>query len=312
MKASAFLGTNHASEAWLISSPLDLTSNTTAFLTFNQAYKYGDISQFAVKITTNGLDWTTLEVPVWPDGTSWAFINSGEIDITKYISATTQIAYAYTSSAEASPTWEIRDVLIKGNGTRIEEPAASVTPEYVDLGLSVKWATFNVGANKPEDYGDYFAWGETKPKSTYDWSTYKWCNGSKKSLTKYNKKRKSGMRTLELIDDAAHVNWGGSWRMPTQAEQDELREQCTWVWTTQNGVNGYKITSLKNGNSIFLPAAGEREYYLDGVGRNGSYWGSSSSMKFPYYAFGMYIYSGGQTWQLTDRYYGFTIRPVCP
>lgn len=128
MKASAFLGTNHASEAWLISSPLDLTSNTTAFLTFNQAYKYGDISQFAVKITTNGLDWTTLEVPTWPDGTSWDFINSGEIDITKYISATTQIAFAYTSSAEASPTWEIKDVLIKGNGTRLEESATSVVP----------------------------------------------------------------------------------------------------------------------------------------------------------------------------------------
>lgn len=128
MKATSYNAGNFASEAWLISSPLDLTSNTTAFLTFNQAYKYGDISQFAVKITTNRLDWTTLEVPVWPDGTSWLFINSGEIDITKYISATTQIAFAYTSSAEASPTWEIKDVLIKGNGTRLEESATSVVP----------------------------------------------------------------------------------------------------------------------------------------------------------------------------------------
>lgn len=141
MKASAFLGTNHASEAWLISSPLDLTSNTTAFLTFNQAYKYGDISQIAVKITTNGLDWTTLEVPVWPDGTSWSVINSGEIDITKYISATTQIAFAYTSSAEASPTWEIRDVLIKGNGTRIEEKPTS---PYFSVSQT-KYITFSPG-----------------------------------------------------------------------------------------------------------------------------------------------------------------------
>ena len=156
MVASTFVsGTNHASEAWLISSPLDLTSNTTAFLTFNQAYKYGDISQIAVKITTNGLDWTTLEVPVWPDGTSWLFINSGEIDITKYISATTQIAYAYTSSAEASPTWEIRDVLIKGNGTRIEEPAASVTaPTVVTSAVTqIAETTAVAGGNVTSDGG---------------------------------------------------------------------------------------------------------------------------------------------------------------
>ena len=84
MKASAFLISNHASEAWLISPPLNLTYNTTAYLTFDQTYKYGDVSQLSVKITKNGLDWTTLEVPTWPDGTSWDFINSGEIDITKY------------------------------------------------------------------------------------------------------------------------------------------------------------------------------------------------------------------------------------
>ena len=279
MTATSYKGGNFASEAWLISSPLDLTSNTTAFLTFNQAYKYGDISQFAVKITTNGLDWTTLEVPVWPDGTSWSVINSGEIDITKYISATTQIAYAYTSSAEASPTWEIRDVLIKGNGTRIEEPTASVTPEYVDLGLSVKWATFNVGANKPEDYGDYFAWGETEPKEMYDQNTYKWYSSVSSKLTKYCTNSSYGnvdnKTVLEASDDAATANWGGQWRMPTKEERDELYEYCDWEWVERsNGVSGYQITSKINGNSIFLPLAGCKDgdwvnsYY-------GFYWTSS-------------------------------------
>ena len=137
--------------------------------------------------------------------------------------------------------------------------------EYVDLGLSVKWATCNVGASKPEEYGDYFAWGETQPKNTYDWSTYKWCNGSYDTQTKYCTKSSYGTvdnkTQLELSDDAARANWGGSWRMPTDAEMTELREQCTWTWTTQNGVYGYKVTSKKSGytnKSIFLPAAGYR------------------------------------------------------
>ena len=133
---------------------------------------------------------------------------------------------------------------------------------YVDLGLSVKWATCNVGANSPEEYGDYFAWGETKPKDSYKWSTYKWCNGSKDKLTKYCKEsyygRVDNKTVLDLVDDAAHVNLGGAWRMPTKEEIRELKDNCTWTWTTQNGVNGYLVTSKKNDNSIFLPAAGYR------------------------------------------------------
>ena len=315
MKATSYNAGNLASEAWLISSPLDLTSNTTAFLTFNQAYKYGDISQFAVKITTNGLDWTTLEVPVWPDGTSWSVINSGEIDITKYISATTQIAYAYTSSAEASPTWEIRDVLIKGNGTRIEEPTASVTPEYVDLGLSVKWATFNVGANKPEDYGDYFAWGETEPKEMYDQNTYKWYSSVSSKLTKYCTNSSYGnvdnKTVLEASDDAATANWGGQWRMPTKEERDELYEYCDWEWVERsNGVSGYQITSKINGNSIFLPLAGCKDgdwvnsYY-------GFYWTSSLCLDDNWNAYDVNFQLGGSVIMNDDsRFNGRSVRPV--
>ena len=188
--------------------------------------------------------------------------------------------------------------------------------EYVDLGLSVKWATCNVGANKPEDYGDYFAWGETQPKSKYDWSTYKWCKGSEESQTKYCTSSSYGTvdnkTILEAADDAAHANWGGSWRMPTKAEQDELREKCTWTWTTQNGVNGYKVTGT-NGNSIFLPAAGYRFYSSLGVaGSLGYYWSSSLFTDSPYDALRVSFDSDYVNRSTTDRYYGQSVRPVCP
>ena len=187
--------------------------------------------------------------------------------------------------------------------------------EYVDLGLSVKWATCNVGATKPEEYGDYFAWGETEPKDYYDWSTYKWCNGSYDTQTKYNTNSSYGTvdnnTTLDLSDDAARANWGGSWRMPTHEEQEELRTQCTWTWTTQNGVNGYTVTG-PNGNSIFLPAAGYRyDSSLDYAGSYGRYWSSSLSTDYPYYAYELYFNSDYVGWSNNDRCIGFTVRPVC-
>ena len=192
--------------------------------------------------------------------------------------------------------------------------------EYVDLGLSVKWATCNVGATKPEEYGDYFTWGETQPKSTYDWSTYKYCNGSYNTLTKYNNSSSYGTvdnkTTLDLSDDAARANWGGSWRMPTDAELTELREQCTWTWTTQNGVYGYKVTSKKSGytnKSIFLPAAGYRyDSSLNSAGSYGGYWSSSLNADYPNFACALYFYSDTVSRYNDDvRYYGFSVRPVC-
>ena len=196
--------------------------------------------------------------------------------------------------------------------------------DYVDLGLSVKWATCNVGATKPEDFGDYFAWGETEPKSTYDWSTYKWCNGSYKTLTKYCNDKKYGHKKfvdnktqLELSDDAARANWGGSWRMPTKAEITELHEQCTWTWTRQNGMNGYKVTSKKNGNSIFLPAAGSRgeksrktKDFVSVAGLSGFY--LSSSLFTNDIALIVYFRPDYATCGLSYRFYGLSVRPVCP
>ena len=187
--------------------------------------------------------------------------------------------------------------------------------EYVDLGLSVKWATCNVGASKPEEYGDYFAWGETQPKSNYDWSTYKY-GSSSSSLTKYNTDSRCGTvddkTVLEAADDAATANWGGAWRMPTDAELTELREQCTWSWITQNRVKGYKVTSNKNGKSIFLPAAGCRyDSSLSRAGSDGYYWSSSLYTDYPDYACSLGFYSGNVCWYYYNRYVGFTVRPVC-
>ena len=125
--------------------------------------------------------------------------------------------------------------------------------EAVDMGLSVKWANMNVGATEPSDYGTYFAWGETKPKKYYSWGTYAWSDGDSQFLTKYSATDK--IAQLAPVDDAAHANMGGSWRMPTVDEFDELvnPDNCKWEWTTKNGVNGYKVTSKKTGNAIFLP-----------------------------------------------------------
>ena len=190
--------------------------------------------------------------------------------------------------------------------------------EYVDLGLSVKWATCNVGADTPEEYGDYFAWGETESKTTYNLSSYKYCNGTYSSMTKYCVESYYGTvdnkTTLELSDDAANANWGGNWRMPTEAEQDELRntDNCTWEWITQNGVNGYKVTSKVNGNSIFLPAAGYRcDDDLSYAGSNGYFWSSSLNAGNSSGAYVLSFDSSDVGWYASSRYYGLSVRAVC-
>ena len=188
--------------------------------------------------------------------------------------------------------------------------------EYVDLGLSVKWATCNVGANSPEEYGGYYAWGETEEKDYYDWSTYKWCEGKFNTQTKYCTNEKYGTfdnkETLSATDDVVCVKWGGSWRMPTQAEQDELCERCKWTWTTQNGVNGYKVVG-PNGNSIFLPAAGVRdEAGLYTAGSDGYYWSSTLYESEQSHAYYINFDSRDLLRLVYGRSHGISVRPVCP
>ena len=202
-------------------------------------------------------------------------------------------------------------------GTWPDDP---VTPpdnhEWVDLGLpsGTLWATCNVGANSPEEYGDYFAWGETEPKDNYNWSNYKWCNGSYTTLTKYCTNNSYGTvdnkTELEVEDDAAYVNWGSSWRMPTVAQQQELLENCTSTWTTMNGVSGHLVTG-PNGNTIFLPAAGYRglESLYD-AGYYGFYW-SRTLDDFQYIACSLGFDSEFlDIWLDNNRKDGFPVRPV--
>ncbi len=195
--------------------------------------------------------------------------------------------------------------------------------EYVDLGLpsGTLWATTNVGAASPADYGDYFAWGETKPKSIYNWPTYKWCRGSVDTQTKYCTDSDYGTvdnkPQLEAADDAATANWGSDWCMPTQTQQNELMNTSytTWTWTMMTNsrgvsVNGYKIVSKFNGNSIFLPAAGYRKFaLLGGVGSDGAYW-SSSLCAYSFSAYFVRFYSYSFVRDYSDRAVGHSVRPV--
>lgn len=160
--------------------------------------------------------------------------------------------------------------------SKVTEESSTSTDivEAVDLGLSVRWANMNVGATKITGYGSYFAWGETEPKEYYSWNTYAWSKGDTQFLTKYSKEDRKTQ--LALADDAANANWGGKWRMPTMDEFEELITKCTWEWTTRDGVNGYKVSSKKTGNSIFLPITGCR-FYADTQfrGIKGIYWTST-------------------------------------
>lgn len=188
-------------------------------------------------------------------------------------------------------------------GTRPSSPHIVATGsiaghDYVDLGLSVKWATCNVGATSPSGYGNYYAWGEISPKSEYTEGnsvTYKKNMGDIAGDSRY---------------DAARANWGGSWRMPTAAEIKELASKCKTRWITYNGWNGNFVTG-PNGKSIFFPAAGWRvgssqcavDYY-------GDYWSSMPYEEYTVFAYGLYFNDGGFRRERNCRYYGLTVRPV--
>ena len=172
---------------------------------------------------------------------------------------------------------------------------------YVDLGLpsGLKWATCNVGASSPEDYGDYFAWGETSPKAEYTYEN---------SIT-YGKQMSSDISGSAQYD-AATANWGGSWRMPTKEEMQELEDHCEWEWTEVNGVNGSKVIG-PNGSYIFLPAAGYRySTLLNYDGDNGRYWSSTLHDYTDDYAYDLYFNDGSEhvgSWYRSD---GLTVRPI--
>jgi hypothetical protein len=201
----------------------------------------------------------------------------------------------------------------------ILNPEPADNHEWVDLGLpsGTLWATMNVGANAPEQYGDYFAWGETEPKDIYKWTTYKWCNGTNNTLTKYCTDSSCGYNgfvdnktELEPSDDAACAHFPDGC-MPSVEQIQELCDCCTWQWTEMNGVNGQLVTG-PNGATMFLPAAGHRyDDKLQNVGSSCYYWSRTIFPNYPYYyAYRLYFTSEQVDWGIISRMYGFPVRAV--
>ena len=260
--------------------------------------------------------------------------DGGEVKISKYLQTSELILLGSEIDIVATPNdgyvftgWYVNDstepisgdaifTFVATKNTTLTAHFSIPVGEAIDLGLpsGLKWATMNVGATSPEDYGGYYAWGETEEKDNYDWSTYKWCNGSSYTMTKYCTDSSYGTvdnkTVLDPEDDVAYVKWGGSWRMPTLDEQDELRNNCTWTWTTQNGVNGYNVTG-PNGNSIFLPAAGSsygtEKYDIELCG---GYWSSSLYSDNSYSALSLNFYNGRYDKGYVNRCHGRIVRPV--
>ena len=207
-------------------------------------------------------------------------------------------------------------IFIPSCGDDKDEPITPDKHEYVDLGLpsGTLWATCNIGATIPEDMGDFFAWGETAPKEIYDMDNYKWYNSSSDKLTKYCTDDQYGTvdNQTELLpeDDAAYVNWGPMWRMPTMDQQQELIERCSWQWVERNGVYGRLVTG-PNGNTLFLPAADYRgDNSLNNVQSIGAYWSRTLDSSYP-----SGLYFRNFEWESVYlfshiRSYGFTVRPV--
>ena len=318
-----------------ISAPLTGLSHKTQY--WYKAYVKLDSQTFYGEVKT----FTTDVVPVESvslDKTEYTFNTIGNtltLTATVLPADATDKSVSWSSSSDAVATVDASGkVTAVSKGTAIIKAEAkdgsgkyascSVTVNTpcpsgaVDLGLSVYWGTTNIGASKPEDYGDYYAWGETEPKESYSWSTYKFGTSSSGPFFKYNTSDSYGTvdnkTVLEPEDDVASVKLGGEWRMPTDAEWTELRTKCTWTWTTNYNGTGVKgqIVTATNGNSIFLPAAGyRRDTKLYDAGSYGYYWSSSLNTDKPSIAW--YVNFNSGTVRRRDygyRSYGQSVRPV--
>ena len=248
---------------------------------------------------TETLFYIVVPAGEWPNGFTVLVKDSEGNDITSFAKESAAIFSA--TEAMVMPVKEV------------EKP---FVPEYVDLGLpsGLKWATCNVGAVTPEEYGDYFAWGEVETKANYTYQNYKWwTNGNYEQITKYCSNHSYGTRDnkkeLEASDDAATANWGEGWRIPTSTEFDELIDNCTWTWTTQNSVQGWKVSA--NGKSIFLPAAGSFSNVLQYAGSNGAYWTCSNNGSTSYYSYALIFTNSVKACDKENfRYVGYSVRPV--
>ena len=252
-------------------------------------------------VTARGVCWSTSSNPTVYDNKTIDGSTLGQFtsNISGLQSNTTYYvrAYATNSQGTAYGTQKTFATETSGGGGAITGTING--HDYVDLDLpsGLKWATCNVGATTPEGYGNYYAWGETTTKTEYS---------IENSLTYYDST--IGDISGNPTYDAARANWGGTWRMPTKAEMEELVNNCTWILTTQNGVNGYKVTG-PNGNSIFLPAAGAYDgSSRDFVGEDGYYWSSTPYESNCSYA--LFFYRGRHHVNWCGRDSGLTVRPV--
>ena len=288
--------------------PVVITAEVTDVIT-NSAKCGGGVSDGGgAVVVERGVCWNTSGNPTVLD----ILVKDTEGGLGTYISNITDL--------EHNTTYYVRAYAVNANGVAGYGEEKSFTTRvstgtengygWIDLGLSVKWATCNVGANAPEEYGNYYAWGETTTKSDYSTSNCPTYGLSYSQLQSQGYIDSEG--NLNPQYDAATANWGGDWRMPTYAEQKELLNNCTWTWMTQNGVEGYKVTSKVNSNYIFLPATGLHSEYAIIYG-GGIYWSSS-----PYtytdndnaYGLYFYFYSDELRTISCNRYGGCSVRPV--
>lgn len=290
-----------------------VTTEQVSNITQTTAMGGGNVlSEGSAAVIERGICWGTSHNPTISGSHAYNGTGTGSytVNMTGLTANTTYYVRAYAiNSAGTSYGSEVSFTTLSSGGGHT----------YVDLGLpsGLLWATCNVGADSPEEYGDYFAWGETQPKSDYSSSTYQYCMGSSTTLTKYCTDASYGyygftdnLTTLQPSDDAATAQWGSGWRMPTKEECQELLNNTTHVWTTQNGVNGRLFTAT-NGNSLFLPAAGYRGgTSLHGAGTSGYYWSSSLDTDNPIKAWYPYFGSGGCNVGNGYRFDGQSVRPV--
>lgn len=349
-------------EMEIFGSILQVTNNTGADITASVKYSwfgygsYYDYNQIYcdgtgfhdIRTSVNGN--VNHQITLSKDAPTYVFIPVYDVD-----GGDEDFAVGLSAAGDAANECSIVPFKTNpGNAKLFKKTLEAAAPayEYVDLGLSVKWATMNVGATAPEEYGDYFAWGATEPYYepgyaqenpqahwkdgktagyTYVNTPYQTANTTSHSSTRWTKylgsttssykdpsaTDENALKTvLDPEDDAAHVNWGGSWRMPTSVELNELYNNCTWTWTTLNGVNGYKVQSKKAGytdNWIFLPAAGFRDGSTIGrVDDEGNYWSSSLLTGDSYMAHQFYFYGSSSVYMcVNSRLLGLSVRPVC-
>ena len=268
------------------------------------------------EVSSRGVCWDILGNPTIETASSMVAgsgIGNYECEIDGLESNTTYYVRAYATNSVGTSYGEEKSFNTL-NGNEDSDHSGEIAGHgYVDLGLpsGLKWATCNVGANKPEDYGDYFAWGETSPKTEYDGDTYQhWNDADGDGWYDNGEATINSDISGNAQYDAATANWGGSWRMPTKEEMQELVDHCEWEWTEVNGVNGSRVIG-PNGSCIFLPAAGHREgTSLSCDGGGGYYRSSTPNDYYDSSAYGLYFGYGYEFVGNGYRDDGFTVRPI--